>query len=358
MLEQDHEPLTTTEIAEAAIATYHTNALKQFKSVLEHLGPPTKWAGSRRAVAFVRSLGFSDEWAGERRRRRPAFMEIEGPQSLPKLHDYQRTVADNVREVLRANGAGGVERRGMISLPTGSGKTRVAVQAIVEAMRDDRFRGGVLWVADRGELCEQAVVAWAQVWRSEGIEAGPLRISRMWSGQPQPLPTTEDHVVVATIQTLNSRLSRRPTQYDFLKDFKLVVFDEAHRSIAPTFTTVMSEIGLTYRREKDEPLLIGLTATPYRRDDEDETARLVRRYGTTRLDSGAFADDDPQKVIQQLQVNRVLAQADQKVIEGGSFRVRPEEWEYVLRFVPGPRRQRLLLGWAASDCGGPDRKQR
>ena len=342
LLEESQESLLATDVAEAAIATYHTDALRQFRWALDHLGPPTQWAGSRRAVAFVRSLGFSDGWAGERGWRRPAFMEIEGPQSLPELHDYQETVATNLREMLRANGAGSGQRRGMVSLPTGSGKTRVAVQAIVEAMRDDGFRGGVLWVADRDELCEQAVVAWAEVWRSEGKEAGQLRISRMWSGQDPPLPTSEDHVVVASIQTLHSRLSRRPGEYEFLKDFKLVVFDEAHRSIARTFTSVMAEIGLTHRREQDEPFLIGLTATPYRGHDVAETDRLIGRYGRARLDSGAFADDDPQKVIQELQSRGVLAQADQEIIEGNTFRLTPEEWEQVQRFMPGTQRPELL----------------
>lgn len=347
-LEEGPEPLLGTEMAEAAIATYHTGALREFRRALDHLGPPVQWAGSARAVDFVRALGFSDEWAGERTPKRLPFLEIEGPRSLPPLHDYQRSVAANVLRMLRSNGAGGVERRGMISLPTGSGKSRVAVQAIVEAIRDDGFRGGVLWVADRDELCEQAVEAWAQVWRSEGIEAGQLRISRLWSGQPKPFPTTEDHVVVASIQTLNSRLKNRPADYKFLKEFKLVVFDEAHRSIAPTFTSVMDEIGLTYRRRADEPFLIGLTATPYRGHDPDETLRLVRRYGNARLDWGAFADDDPQNVIQELQDKGILAQADQEVIEGDTLRLTPEELEEIRRFVRDPQGWERVLAWLPS----------
>lgn len=345
VLEDGHESLTAIEIAEAVIATFHTDALRQFRWALDHLAPPARWSGSPRAVAFVRSLGFSDEWAGERKRPRPAFMEIEGPRSLPELHDYQQVVAANVRDLLRSTGAGSVQRRGMVSMPTGSGKTRVAVQAIVEAMRDDGFRGGVLWVADRDELCEQAVVAWAQVWRSEGSEAAQLRISRMWSGQPKPLPTAEGHVVVATIQTLHSRLSSRPADYEFLKDFRLAVFDEAHRSISPTYTSVMEDIGLTYRRREDEPFLVGLTATPYRGHDEAETARLVSRYGSTRLDAGAFANNDPEMVVKELQGMGVLAQADHEVIEGGTFQLRPEEWEEISRFVRGPERRELLLAW-------------
>ena len=345
VLEDGEESLTAIEVAEAVIATYHTDALRSFRWALEHLGPPTRWSGSQRAVAFVRSLGFSDEWAGERKRARPAFLEVEGPRSLPELHDYQWVVAANVREMLRSDGGGSDQRRGMVSMPTGSGKTRVAVQAIVEAMRDDGFRGGVLWVADRDELCEQAVEAWAQVWRSEGSEAEQLRISRMWSGQPKPLPTAENHVVVATIQTLNTRLSNRSAEYEFLKDFKLAVFDEAHRSIAPTYTSVMQEIGLTFRRREDEPFLIGLTATPYRGHDEAETARLVGRYGRIRLDAGAFANDNPEMVVKELQDTGVLAQADHEIIEGGTFRLRAEEWEEISRFVRGPERRELLLAW-------------
>ena len=345
VLEDDDESLTAVEIAKAVIATYHTDALRSFRWALDHLSPPKSWAGSQSAVTFVRSLGFSDEWAGERKSPRPPFLEVDGPRSLPELHDYQRVVAANVREMLRSNGGRGVERRGMVSMPTGSGKTRVAVQAIVEAMRDDGFRGGILWVADRDELCEQAVEAWVQVWRSEGSEAQQLRISRMWSGQPKPLPATENHIVVATIQTLNARLFNQPAEYEFLKDFKLAVFDEAHRSIAPTYTSVMQEVGLTFRRREDEPFLIGLTATPYRGHDEAETARLVGRYGRTRLDAGAFAHDNPEMVVKELQSMGVLAQADHEVIEGGTIRLRPEEWEEILRFVRGPERRELLLAW-------------
>ena len=319
VLERDGTALTGAEVAEAAIATYHTDALKRYRWALDDLDPPSRWAGSERAVRFVHSLGFSTEWAGERDRRLEPFLEVEGRYRLPELHSYQQTVVSNVRQLLRGIPSDNVTRRGMVSMPTGSGKTRVAVQAIVEAMRDDRFQGGVLWVADRSELCEQAVEAWRQVWSSIGTHEARLRISRMWQGQQKPLPTSELHVVVATIQTLNARLSSARDDYDFLKDFSLVVFDEAHRSVAPTFTSVMDEIGLTRRQGTDEPFLLGLTATPYRGYNEEETRWLANRYGGNRLDAGAFENDDAQDVVQQLQANRVLAQADHEVIEGESI---------------------------------------
>lgn len=352
-LTSDGQTPTDIDIAEAAIATYHSDALRQFKHSLAHLDPPKKWAGSRRAVDFVRSLGFSEEWAGEQNRKRLPYLEVDGPTSLPPLHDYQQFIATRVRDLLRGEGSQGPgQRRGMISMPTGSGKTRVAVQAIVEAMRDDGLRGGVLWVADRDELCEQAVEAWRQVWASIGTkaigaEAARLRISRMWGNQTRPQPTSERHVVVATIQTAHRRLSALGTDYDFLRHFKLVVFDEAHRSIAPTSTSVLAELGLTYRRRADEPYLLGLTATPYRGHDESETARLVRRYGSNRLDSDAFECDDPQVVIEELQSMKVLARADHQVIDGGTFQLGPEELDTMQKFVRGSDEsdRRFLHAW-------------
>ena len=325
MIKGEGVDLTGVEIAEAVIATYHSDALRQCRDVLERLDPPSRWAGSEKAVDFVHSLGFSFEWAGERNRRRPPYLEIEGPYSLPELHKYQKIIVRNVRDMLCKTSVDGAERRGMISMPTGSGKTRVAVQAVVEAMCHDGLVGGILWVADRDELCEQAVEAWRQVWTSIGAEMARLRISRMWAGQPRPQPTSTLHVIVATIQTLNAKLSAASGEYQFLADFKLVVFDEAHRSIAPTVTSVMREIGLTRWKRSGEPFLLGLTATPYRGHDAEETARLVHRYGSNRLDAGAFASDDPQEVIRELQQMRVLARADHETIDGGVYSLDGEE---------------------------------
>ena len=324
VLESERAPLAGVELAQAAIATYHTAALKEYRHALDHLEPPARWAGSPSAVDFVRSLGFSAEWAGRPSPRRPPFLEVEGPCSLPELHDYQQHIIAKVRDMLCNGHVSGQGRRGMISLPTGSGKTRVAVQAVVEAMHGG-FAGGVLWVADRDELCEQAVDAWRQVWASVGIEGKRLRVSRMWAGQPLPRPASDFHVIVATIQTLYAKLSGQPEAYRFLTDFNLVVFDEAHRSVARTYTSVMEEIGLTRWQRGEEPFLIGLTATPYRGHDEAETQRLVRRYGKVRLDAGAFASDEPTEVIGELQQMRVLAHADHQTIDGGKFSLSEDE---------------------------------
>ncbi|MYA04017.1 MAG: DEAD/DEAH box helicase [Caldilineaceae bacterium SB0664_bin_22] len=319
MLTERNSSASGIDIARAAIAKFHTGALEACKSDLEHLNPPSRWAGSARAVRFVQSLGFDDEWAGQRNTGRDSFLEVPGPHTLPPLHDYQRKAVRNVRDLVSGNCSS--SHRGLLSMPTGSGKTRVAVQALVEAMREGELQGGVLWVADRDELCQQAVEAWQEVWASEGEQDTTLRVSRLWggvSGINQPPPTSRRHVVVATIQTLASRFEMKSQEYQFLANFPVVVVDEAHRSIAPSYTSVLQDLGLTRWFSGHEPTLIGLTATPYR-TNEEETSRLRHRYGARRLDHDIFPTRDSEAVIRHLQADGVLAMADHTIIDGGAF---------------------------------------
>ena len=118
-LESRSTPLTGTKLAEAAIATYHTSALKEYRGALERLAPPGRWAGSARAVEFVQSLVFSAEWAGQRGARRAPYLEVDGPFSLPPLHAYQRLIVAKVRDMLCNGHSVNGKRRGMISLPHG-----------------------------------------------------------------------------------------------------------------------------------------------------------------------------------------------------------------------------------------------
>ena len=310
------EPLTPAKIAKAAIARYHTGALKEYQSFLTRLEPPSRWAGSAEAREFVCSLGFPEEWAGERGHSRRPFQEVNAPHSLPKLHGYQKTIVDNIHKMLlESAGGAGADRRGMMTLPTGAGKTRAAVEAIVTAMDKD-LEGSILWVADRDELCEQAVQAWCQVWSAVGPQGQRLRVSRMWGGQSGPEPGPGRNVVVATPQTLRNKVDVARHHFDF----SVVVFDEAHRSTAPTATSVQHELGVTRWKRSDEPFLIGLTATPYRGQSKRETARLADRYDHNRLDDKAFPTTEPESVVRLLQEHGILAKADHQAVEGaGEF---------------------------------------
>ena len=115
ILEQEPEPLTGVRVAEAAIATYHTGALREYRHCMHQLRPPARWAGSSAAVEFVRELGFGIEWAGRRHPKRSQHEDVTGPYKLPPPHNYQKVAIANVRTLLRASISGG-ENRGIAQL--------------------------------------------------------------------------------------------------------------------------------------------------------------------------------------------------------------------------------------------------
>ena len=351
------ENLEGISVAEAAIANWQTDALWHCRGYLGHLAPPKQWAGGRRILEFVESLGFGPAWARERSLALPPYEEVRGPFTLPDLHQYQQLIVDELRFMLRARWTGSVARRGLISLPTGAGKTRVAVQAVVEAMRDDDFSGDVLWVADREELCEQAIDSWQEVWRCVGPERRDLRISRLYAGRDAPIRIDRTHVVVASIQTLNARLGRSDTSdYDTVRNVGLVVLDEAHHAIAPTYTRLMDNLGFQQRDSRRGPVMLGLTATPYRGRNEEETDRLAARFYRNRLDRKALEDiveDDPESVIRYLQSPemQVLAKARHRIIDGGELELTAEERRQAedLPWLPRTAEERLATNAERTD---------
>lgn len=310
-------------IAELTLAVLGLEALSKLSPYLSEAGlqVPSRWAGSRRAIQFVRDLGFERGYAGFKAEDRNETLEVEGPIDLPSLHEYQRAAADAIQELL--TGKDGL--RGLLSLPTGAGKTRVSVQALVEAMSDEDGLGSpVLWIAQSDELCEQAVQSWAEVWRAVG-PARPLRISRLWASN-SALPVDEGHqVVVATVDKLRSVQSKN---YDWLKEATCVVIDEAHASTGTSYTAVLRWLGMGGGQERVP--LIGLSATPWRNANEDDNATLAARYGKRRLDYGAFDGEHP--TTERLQEMEILAKVDHQVLDGVSVPMTDEELRHLEEF--------------------------
>lgn len=245
----------------------------------EGLNPPSRWSGDE-AREFVTSIGFPLEFATSPQKRREAEEWISGPLPLPDLHDYQVEVFDGVRELL-AGGDG--RRRAVVCLPTGGGKTRVVVQAAVElVLKPESDRRCVLWVAQTDELCEQAVQAFRQVWVNKGTPNTELRIVRLWGGHANPQASADGQpvVVVASIQTLNNRVGSDGAAW--ISKPGLWVVDECHHAITSSYSRVMRwldvEVPGTARQGDREIPILGLSATPFRGSDDDESLRLARRF--------------------------------------------------------------------------------
>ena len=318
-------------LAELVLAAHGVNTLKVLRDHLEPWSPPTNWAGSRRAREFVTSLGFDLAYAGFESAEREALLAVDGPLKLPDLHNFQRSISNDLRELLISKNG----NRGLVSLPTGAGKTRVAVQTLVEAFKDGDIEGPILWVAQSDELCEQAVQSWREVWRSEGPEAR-MHVNRLWGSNEVSAVGSGLQVVVATIQKLRERRER--SDYKWLWQADCLVIDEAHRAITPEYTALLETFGMG-RGKRGIPL-IGLTATPFRGENERETQQLAARYGRRLLDVAALGDN-PYATLQEM---GVLAEVEHEILKGSEVNLTPSERDYLKRFERMPSSVEGRLG--------------
>lgn len=313
------ERLNGLDVARLAIAHYGIEVLKEYQSALSTNGfqPPGQWAGSMRAAAFVRDLGFPVEFAGFPQSERAAWEDVFGPVRLNPLHDYQLEMRQKIVSFLNED----KPSRGVLSLPTGAGKTRVAVESIIEWFKSSAHDGNVLWIAQNDELCEQSVESWAQGWRALGPEGRPLRINRLWGTTNKSARQSDkgSNLTVATFHTLRNRLDRKDLKWVFSPD--VIVIDEAHGAIAPSYTDILERLGLQHR--KTERPLIGLTATPFRGSkDESDTFQLAFRFERRRFDSG---DLDSASLYKELQNKGILSFADHDELDGEEIRLSKEE---------------------------------
>ena len=164
------------------------------------------------------------------------------------------------------------ENRALLTMATGSGKTRVAVQLLRKFADAGQLRRA-LFVCDRDELRLQALRALRDEFGDEAAAASTRK------------PEKNARILIATYQTLGiadeegsaSFLTRHyPENY-----FSHVIIDEAHRSAWKKWSQVLTR--------NAEAIQIGLTATPREfeyteqsdevTNDKDITADNVKYFG-------------------------------------------------------------------------------
>lgn len=168
--------------------------------------------------------------------------------------------------------------RVMLHMPTGGGKTRTAMQLVANWLRSSEPAIAV-WLAYSEELCEQAAEEFEATWRCVGDRE--LHVYRMWGESNLEISDVRDGIFIAGLSKLYARC-RRDSDFLFrLADrSRLVVFDEAHQVIAPTYQFILQAL---LDRDPSRPLL-GLTATPGRTyNDPDEDSRLADFFGRQKV---------------------------------------------------------------------------
>ena len=237
---------------------------------------------------FASFFGFTKVFAGIVGNSEPPPEEVvEARIPLPKLHDYQEDLVTQVHTLLVAPAW---ENRAILSLPTGAGKTRTAVEALLTAWnRNEETRPYILWVAQSDELCEQAAEAFREVWVDHGGNGVRklLHLFRYW-GSRNILPDVfGDGVVIASIQKLNEVFNTAQGKSELeriAEDLFAVVIDEAHHAIAQSYLAFLELFGMKSQRDSNTVTpLLGLTATPYRGKSTEENRKLANLFSNWRI---------------------------------------------------------------------------
>ena len=154
----------------------------------------------------------------------------------PTLRPYQRDCIDKLRERVIAG-----KRRLLLYMPTGGGKTVVAAEIIRLALEKGNPS---LFLCHRRELVFQASNKLTDIELPHGI---------ILAGTPR---NQDDLVQVASVQTLHSRAAQRKVMAP--PPAALVIVDECHHATARTWLEILEMY--------PDAVVIGLTATPIRRD--------------------------------------------------------------------------------------------
>ena len=197
------------------------------------------------------------------------------------LFDHQRNVIQKLTPLLAQD-----ERRAVLHLPTGVGKTRTAMHVVADWLCTYE-PSVVIWLASGQELLEQAVLAFKEAWSHLGTR--PLQIGTMLGDQMPDLNSFSDGFLAVGLAKGWAVISRTDPDWALRLSprVRLVVFDEAHQSTARTYRQIAEELTLDFRCA-----LLGLTATPGRTwADIDEDGKLAEFFSGNKVSLDVPSDN-------------------------------------------------------------------
>lgn len=237
------------------------------------------------------------------------FESFSNLEPIAPLHGFQKRIKDEiVKQILSTEQKASL----LVHMPTGSGKTRTCMEALVDfhraksALGGHDFSGFIVWLAHSKELCEQACDTFEFLWKQRGD--APLPVFRLFGNAEysEGLLEADDAMVFASFQKFNamrksSKNLQRKLAGRFALKTRLVVVDEAHRSLATTYEDAINALTDTPGKR-----LIGLTATPGRTVDlnDPQNEYLSNFFQGRKIgleDSTGVPIEEPIKFLQEQQ---------------------------------------------------------
>lgn len=214
----------------------------------------------------------------------PNYKELIGKEYL-SLHTYQKKIKDRVIQKLIYDSKGKL----LVHMPTGSGKTKTAIEAIIDFIRvtlKADQKSTIVWFAHSKELCEQAYETFKAMWKFKGDY--PISAYKYFGDadldEVLNIQTDNISIIFIGFQKFNPVLNasfedrRRPLRKFLYDSTRLVIVDEAHKSLAHTYQKAIEFVS-----EMPNCRLLGLTATPGRSnfvEGDNQNQELAEFFGT------------------------------------------------------------------------------
>jgi len=204
-------------------------------------------------------------------------------------HPLIRENAVEERDYQTALAKAAVQTSTLIVLPTGMGKTMIALRVMAEVLQ--RKGGKVLLLAPTKPLVEQHARSLQETLLGKKVavmtgEIGP---------EEREVLFLENDVIVSTPQVIANDL--RTERID-LRDVHLIVFDEAHRAVGDYAYVTVAQHYSQYRR-----LVLGMTASPG--SSGARIQEVCQNLGIERIEVRSESDPDVAKYVHHIQMDEI-----------------------------------------------------
>jgi superfamily II DNA or RNA helicase len=313
----------------------------------EDLAAIRRWEkGGPMANAFAAFFEFPKEFAGSRDGHYELIAKeaIQARESLPSLHDYQSMLIDRMTAWL--NDIDMEDGSGILVLPTGTGKTRVAGELLIDFLaercnnRSGQVRDVILWLAHTMELCEQAHETLGKIWTCKGPEGKFLNLYRFWGNIDVGELQGASGCVIAGVQKMYDTI-RDESKATILNNYltrrlRLIVIDEAHLADNPSYKKILNFFSQnpSYNNGRSWKLL-GLSATPFKSEEgrNRDLQRMFRRRFSVDRSMTELGGPEGLNVFKWMQEKRYLSHnisyKPLSMPATNRFKLRPTEVDYM-----------------------------
>jgi len=194
--------------------------------------------------------------------------------------EYQISIA---RSALKGNT--------LVVLPTGLGKTIIALLVMVEVIH--KKGGKILFLAPTKPLVEQHARSIRELTRIENVVVFTGEVSK----KKRREIVKDAELIVSTPQVIQNDVLSGDLN---LKDFSLIIFDEAHRAVG-NYAYVF--IAKRYREIRGDHLILGITASPG--GDEDKIMEIIENLGIENVEIRTEDDKDVKPYIKGFKIRWV-----------------------------------------------------